>query len=128
MTRVAVFIDYQNVYHCAREAFGAPQHDPPTFGHVRPQRLALLLKQLGEEVDPRRELCAVAVYRGQPPSQVGLTSRFRHPLEAPVQSDSRRSPTGICVGTLERRESLEVRPAAASGPFLSNTGSDLQVL
>ena len=66
MTRVAVFIDYQNVYHCAREAFGDPMTDPPTYGHVRPQRLGLLLKQLGEDVDPDRDLCAVTVYRGQP--------------------------------------------------------------
>ena len=38
----SVFIDYQNVYHYAREAFGDPQADPPTFGHVRPHRLGLL--------------------------------------------------------------------------------------
>lgn len=62
--RVAVFIDYQNVYHCARQAFGDPDNDPPTFGHVLPQRLGLLLKQLGEDVDPDRELCSVTVYRG----------------------------------------------------------------
>ena len=40
--------------------------------------------------------------RGEPleaPPRVGLTSRFRHPLEALVQSDSRRSPMGIYVGT-----------------------------
>ena len=36
VTRVAVFIDYQNVYHCARQAFGDPDNDPPTFGHVLP--------------------------------------------------------------------------------------------
>ena len=66
MARVAVFIDYQNLYHGAREAFGDPKRDPPTVGHVQPQRLGLLLKQLGEDVDPGRELCAVTVYRGHP--------------------------------------------------------------
>ncbi len=66
MTRVSVFIDYQNVYHCAREAFGDPQTDPPIFGHVRPHRLGLLLKQPGEKVDPARDLIAVTVYRGKP--------------------------------------------------------------
>ena len=66
VTRVAVFIDYQNVYHCARQAFGDPDNDPPTFGHVLPQRLGLLLKQLGEDIDPDRELCSVTVYRGRP--------------------------------------------------------------
>lgn len=66
VTRVAVFIDYKNVYHCARQAFGDPDNDPPKFGHIMPQRLGVLLKQLGEVVDPGRELTAVTVYRGQP--------------------------------------------------------------
>lgn len=84
MTRVAVFVDYQNVYHCARKAFGDPSTDPPTFGHVRPHRLALLLKQLGEEVDSERELCAVTVYRGQPgpKSHANLQSAFAHQIAA----------------------------------------------
>lgn len=50
MTRVAVFIDYQNVYHGAREVFGNPSTDPPTMGHVNPLRLGLLLTQLGEAI------------------------------------------------------------------------------
>ena len=58
MTRVAVFLDYQNAYHGAREAFGDPSRDAPTVGHVNPQRLGLLLKQLGEDFDPSREPCA----------------------------------------------------------------------
>ena len=84
MTRVAVFIDYQNVYHCAREAFGDPQSDPPTFGHVRPHRLGLLLKQLGETVDPDRELLEVTVYRGRPGSKSAprLQSAFTRQLAA----------------------------------------------
>jgi hypothetical protein len=32
MTRVAVFVDYQNVYMRAREAFGEPRVDPPRLG------------------------------------------------------------------------------------------------
>ena len=84
MTRVSVFIDYQNVYHCAREAFGDPQTDPPTFGHVRPHRLGLLLKQLGEEVDPARELVAVTIYRGKPgtKSHPRLQSAFARQVAA----------------------------------------------
>ena len=31
-----MFVDYQNVYHSAREAFGDPRSDPPTLGHVQP--------------------------------------------------------------------------------------------
>ncbi len=84
MTRVSVFIDYQNVYHCAREAFGDPLTDPPTFGHVRPHRLGLLLKQLGEKVDPARELVAVTVYRGKPgtKSHPRLQSAFARQVAA----------------------------------------------
>lgn len=65
MTRVKVFIDYQNVYHGARQAFGRGS-EHPTFGHVRPLRLGVLLRQLGESVDPARELTGVAIFRGEP--------------------------------------------------------------
>jgi len=84
MTRVSVFIDYQNVYHCAREAFGNPQTDPPIFGHVRPHRLGLLLKQLGEKVDSARKLDAVNVYRGKPgpKSHPRLQSAFDRQIAA----------------------------------------------
>ena len=71
MTSVSVFIDYENTRFGAREIFGDPQRDPYTFGHVRPLRLGLLLKQLGEKVDPARELTAVNVYRGRPGPKSG---------------------------------------------------------
>ena len=71
MTIVSVFIDYENTRFGAREVFGDPQRDPYTFGHVRPLRLGLLLKQLGEKVDPARELTAVNVYRGRPGPKSG---------------------------------------------------------
>ena len=44
---------------------------PTRSGHVRPLRLGLLLKQLGEKVDPARELTAVNVYRGRPGPKSG---------------------------------------------------------
>jgi uncharacterized LabA/DUF88 family protein len=62
---VKVFIDYQNVYHGARDAFGLKSL-PPMAGHVRPLRLGLLLKHLGITLDPERELTEVRVYRGEP--------------------------------------------------------------
>jgi uncharacterized LabA/DUF88 family protein len=65
MTRVKVFIDYQNVYHSARRSFGL-WNDHPIAGHVRPLRLGVLLKQLGDTHDPNRELIEVRVYRGEP--------------------------------------------------------------
>ena len=60
-----MFIDYENIRFAAREVFGDPQRDPYTFGHVNPLRLGLMLAQLGEKVDPGRELTAVKVYRGR---------------------------------------------------------------
>jgi len=69
MTRVAVFIDYQNSYHCAREAFGDPRMDPPQTGHVYPLRLGRLLVDLGKPVDSKRVLTEVQVFRGLPGSK-----------------------------------------------------------
>ena len=66
MTSVSVFIDYENTRFGAREVFGDPQRDPYTFGHVRPLRLGLMLKQLGETVDAARDLTAVNVYTASP--------------------------------------------------------------
>jgi hypothetical protein len=63
-TRVAVFIDYQNVYMGARRAFGL-QWDAHTAGQVFPRRLGLKLKGVGSS---DRELVAVRVYRGMPSS------------------------------------------------------------
>lgn len=84
MTRIAVFVDYQNAYHGAREVFGDPSTDPPTMGHVNPLRLGLLLTQLGEEFDSNRALTAVTVYRGRPgaKSHPNLQSAFDRQITA----------------------------------------------
>lgn len=66
MTRVAVFIDYQNIYHGARRAFGDPHADSPVVGQIDPAALARLLVRLGRVVDPARVLCTTSVYRGEP--------------------------------------------------------------
>lgn len=66
MTRFVVFIDYQNLYHSAREAFTDPALAPPTDGHVHPVQLGLLLTDLGKAVDPDRIMSEVRIYRGQP--------------------------------------------------------------
>jgi uncharacterized LabA/DUF88 family protein len=66
MTRVAVYIDYQNAYMRARAAFGNPRDDPFTFGQINPRRLGLLLARRGEVVDAERRLTRVHAYRGEP--------------------------------------------------------------
>ena len=65
MTRVAVFIDYENLRFAARKVFGDPKRYHHTFGHVNPLQLGLMLTELGKKVDPARELTAVGVYRGR---------------------------------------------------------------
>jgi uncharacterized LabA/DUF88 family protein len=62
VARVAVFLDYQNVYRRGRDAFGL-EHYPSPHGQIHPRRLGQLLteKGLGE-----RTLQEVRVYRGQP--------------------------------------------------------------
>ena len=72
MTRVAVFIDYQNIYHGARRAFPDPRSDSPSFGNVDPAALARLLTGLGRAVNPERMLSSTNVYRGEP-------GRMSHP-------------------------------------------------
>ena len=103
MTSVSVFIDYENTRFGAREVFGDPQRDPYTFGHVRPLRLGLLLKQLGEKVDPARELTAVNVYRGRPGQRAARRRKPDPPDSSlPGRAVSHRvvghCPTLGCVG------------------------------
>lgn len=59
---MAVFIDYQNVYHRARACFGFDAA-PSTEGQVDPRRLADVL---ADRAPPPRRLVAVRVYRGEP--------------------------------------------------------------
>lgn len=62
-----VFIDYQNTYMRAREAFGdaTTEHDF-TFGQIHPRRLAVHLRQLSAQAGKDRELLEVRIYRGEP--------------------------------------------------------------
>ena len=90
VTRVAVFIDYENSRFGAREVFGDPRRDPYTFGHVAAE--AGLLKQLGEQVDPTREL--TAVYRlpreAGPKERSAGTSRVRKTVRLVGASSARK--------------------------------------
>lgn len=68
MTRVAVFIDYQNMYHGVRDAFGW-RDEPHMVGQVDPYRLGTLLCHLGKAVDPERKLEYVKAFRGEPSTE-----------------------------------------------------------
>src|SRR5216683_5803569 len=56
MSRLALFIDYQNAYKGARAAFGW-QYDPDfTKGQLLPRRLGVLITDRGRVVEPSRSL------------------------------------------------------------------------
>lgn len=59
--RLAVFIDYQNVYRRARSAYAAPG-DPHTVGQVHPLKVGTLLATK----TPNSALEFVRIYRGLP--------------------------------------------------------------
>jgi len=62
--RVVVFLDYQNIYRGARDAFHA-WDDPPQAGQIDPVRLAELLVRRSPF---DRELNEIRIYRGRPDS------------------------------------------------------------
>lgn len=62
--RVAVFIDYQNVYRRARDAFHDHRVDPYWMGQVSPAALGAHIA--ARTNDPERVLHQVRVYRGMP--------------------------------------------------------------
>jgi NYN domain len=63
-TKVAVFIDWQNVYKTAREAFGL-ESMPGEHGNFSPYRLGLLLAAANGRKE-NSELVSVEIYRGLP--------------------------------------------------------------
>ena len=69
--RVVVFIDYQNVYHLARAAFGFGGDPDKNLGHVHPGAVGELLCDLGRAVFADRELRGVRVYQGLPDVRSG---------------------------------------------------------
>ena len=71
-TRVVVFVDYQNVYHCARDRFFSSGKAAPWLGSIDPLRLGELLCSLGHSKDPGRRLAGIRVYRGQPDGRSGV--------------------------------------------------------
>lgn len=64
VTRIAVFIDWQNTWHAAREAFGWTEF-PNEYGNYSPLRLAELLAD-GNGRGERGDLVRVNIHRGLP--------------------------------------------------------------
>ena len=64
VTRVAIFLDWQNTWHAAREAFGWTEF-PNEYGNYSPLRLAELLAE-GNGRGGRGQLVRVNIHRGLP--------------------------------------------------------------
>lgn len=65
---VVVFIDWQNVYMGARDAFGFHER-PQAVGNVDPFHLARFLAAAPDRSGQARELAEARIYRGQPKQQ-----------------------------------------------------------
>ena len=74
MERVAVFIDWQNCYHCVREAFHRETDSSPC-GQVRPRALSELLAEKGPA---GRSVVHIGMYRGQPDPRVDPRTHGAH--------------------------------------------------
>lgn len=70
LQRLAVFIDYQNAYRGARDAFGADRFDHHIVGQFDPLKLARLIATLHPSYQGAklRKLVQVQIYRGIPSS------------------------------------------------------------
>ena len=66
-----MFIDYQNLYHRARDSFFEGDNPPPPIGHIHPLKIGELLVELGLPIFPNRELAGVRVYRARPDQRSG---------------------------------------------------------
>lgn len=104
MTRLKVFVDYQNTYMRAREAFGDPDLVPYTFGQILPRRLGVLLRTKGHNIDPDREVVEVRVYRGEPDAKHSRVG------QAACQRQVRFWEAQACVQPITRP--LQYRPTA----------------
>lgn len=62
--RVALFVDYQNAYRRARDAFHSHITDPHWMGQINPSALGAYI--VGNSDDPERVLNQVRIYRGMP--------------------------------------------------------------
>ena len=62
--RVVLFVDYQNVYMRARDAFHNPIADPHWMGQINPTALGRYVA--GRAGQSERDLCEVRIYRGMP--------------------------------------------------------------
>ena len=115
MRRVAVFLDWQNVYHCAREAFH-DELEPSRYGNVRPGALAELLVSKGTD----EQLTHVCIYQGEPDPRKDPRTHAAHMRQ-------RQAWTRECGGLLRLRTRALRYPPARPTSDAEEKGVDVQL-
>lgn len=136
--RVVVFVDYQNVYRRARDAFHTHGVDPHWCGQVDPMRLA---RHLVADSKYDRSLQEVRVYRGLPantrdPKGYAATRRQVAAWEAePLCTVITRTlqyppgwPTGHLPGEAPREKGIDVALAVDLAVMASRKQYDVAIL
>ena len=132
--RVAIFLDYQNVYNGAREAFDLCG-DPSRYGQIDPLRLAeLIIARHPEE----SHLAAVRVYRGRPDSARQSQAYGANMRQSDAQEKRGRGLVTVITRTLRypcdwpktpaQEKGIDVALAVDFVTMAANGGYDIGVL
>jgi uncharacterized LabA/DUF88 family protein len=109
--RVIVFLDYQNVYNGAREAFDLRGH-PSRYGQIDPLQLAgLVVARHPEE----SHLAGVRVYRGRPDSARQPQAYGANMRQSDVQEKRGRGLVEVITRTLRYPYDWPKTPAQEKG-------------
>jgi uncharacterized LabA/DUF88 family protein len=132
-TRVAVFIDWQNAYKTAREAFGWLDY-PNEHGNFSPYALARLFAA-GNGRGARGELVRVNIHRGLPSQkfdQHGYAANRRQAAawmkEAPEIVVPRLRPLRYSRDGLAREKGIDVELAIQAVEFVLSDACDVAII
>jgi uncharacterized LabA/DUF88 family protein len=109
--RVIVFLDYQNVYNGAREAFDL-RADPSRYGQIDPLRLAELIVARHPE---ESHLDGVRLYRGRPDSAKQPQAYGANMRQSDAQEKRGRGLVKVITRTLRYPHDWPSTPAQEKG-------------
>jgi len=109
--RAIVFLDYQNVYNGAREAFDL-RGDPSRYGQIEPLKLAELIVARHPEVS---HVAGVRVYRGRPDSAKQPQAYGANMRQSAAQGKSGRGLVDVITRTLRYPHDWPTTPAQEKG-------------
>jgi len=109
--RASLFIDYQNMYRSARDAFGW-KSAPPHFGNFRPDALAAHLSSRNHTLDIDR----IRVYTG-----------IHTPQRNPAQNTNMNRRLAAWIASAPDRVEVFPRPLAYRGDRVQEKGVDVEL-